>query len=315
MMRTLILEEPVALASPVVTVCTFDGIHIGHASVIESTIERARISGGTSVVVTFDPHPRQFIDPENAPGILTSFEEKQKRLKDLGLDVLAVVCFDNTLRQMTPEAFVETFLVGKLKAKTVIVGYDHGFGKDRQGGFETMKNLGNRHGFSVLSPPAAQVGNKPVSSTRIRKALERGDLEAVMQLMGRPYPIWGRVVSGDGRGKSLGFPTANLSFETPGKILPPFGVYAGRVLLDEMYFAVINYGKRPTFGGREACFEVHLLDLSQDIYGQNLELEICHRIRGECEFESKEALVEQIQSDIQTARQVFSQSNTTLLRR
>lgn len=315
MMRTLTLEEPVAFASPVVTVGTFDGIHIGHVSVIENTIERARACGGTSVVVTFDPHPRQFIDQKNAPGVLTSFEEKQKRLKDLGLDVLAVVRFDNTLRQMTPEAFVATFLVDKLKAKTVIVGYDHGFGKDRQGGFATMKNLGNHHGFSVFSPPAAHLGNQPVSSTRIRKALAEGDLEEVVQLMGQPYPVWGRVVPGDGRGKGLGFPTANLSFETPGKTLPPPGVYAGRVQLDKMYFAVINYGKRPTFGGQEECFEVHLLDFSQDLYGQVLELEICHRIRGECEFESKEALVKQIQLDIQTAKQVFSQSDTTLLRR
>ena len=223
MMRIITLEEPVALAHPVVTVGTFDGIHIGHVSVIEAMIDMARTCRGTSVVVTFDPHPRQFIDGADAPGVLTSLEEKKHCLASLGVDVLAVVGFDDALRQMSPEVFVKCFLVDKLSARSVIIGYDHGFGRGRQGGFGTMKRLGKQFGFSVFSPPAVCIAEKPVSSTRIRNALLGGDMDAVIQLMGHPYPLWGRVVEGEKRGRALGFPTANLLFETPGKLLPTPG--------------------------------------------------------------------------------------------
>ena len=227
MMRTITLEEPIALAHPVVTVGTFDGIHIGHVSVIKAMTDMARACGGTSVVVTFDPHPRQFIDGADAPGVLTSLEEKQHCLAALGVDILAVVEFDDALRQMSPEAFVKCFLVDKLSARSVIIGYDHGFGRGRQGGFETMKRLGKQFGFSVFSPPAVCIAEKPVSSTRIRNALLEGDMDTVVQLLGHPYPLWGRVVEGERRGRALGFPTANLLFETREKILPSPGVYAG----------------------------------------------------------------------------------------
>ena len=310
MMRTITLEEPGALAHPVVTVGTFDGIHVGHVTVIEAMINSARACRGTSVVVTFDPHPRQFIDGADAPGVLTSLEEKQHYLASLGVDVLAVVGFDDALRQLSPEAFVKRFLVDKLSARSVIIGYDHGFGKGRQGGSETMKRLGKQFGFSVFSPPAVLVAEKPVSSTRIRNALIEGDMDAVVQLMGHPYPLWGRVVEGERRGRALGFPTANLMFETPGKLLPSPGVYAGVARLDQPYIAVVNYGKRPTFGGQAARCEVHLLNFSQDIYGKILPLEIWHRIRGEREFSSKEALIEQIKADIQTAEDRLSRHHT-----
>ena len=310
MMRTITLEEPVAFAHPVVTVGTFDGIHIGHVSVIEAMIDMARTCRGTSVVVTFDPHPRQFIDGADAPGVLTSLEEKKHCLASLGVDILAVVGFDDALRQMSPEAFVKCFLVDRLSARSVIIGYDHGFGRGRQGGFETMKGLGKQFGFSVFSPPAVCSAEKPVSSTRIRNALLDGDMDAVIQLMGHPYLLWGRVVEGEKRGRALGFPTANLLFETPGKLLPTPGVYAGIARLDQPYIAVVNYGERPTFGGQSARCEVHLLNFSQNLYGKILPLEIWRRIRGEREFGSKEALVEQIQADIQTAEDMLSRHHT-----
>ena len=310
MMRTITLEAPVALAHPVVTVGTFDGIHIGHVSVIGAMTDMARACKGTSVVVTFDPHPRQFIDGDDAPGVLTSLEEKQHFLASLGVDILAVVGFDDALRQLSPEAFVKCFLIDKLSTRSVIVGYDHGFGKGRQGGFETMKRLGKQFGFSVFSPPAVCIAEKPVSSTRIRNALLEGDMDAVVQLMGHPYPLWGRVIEGEKRGRALGFPTANLQFETPGKLLPSPGVYAGVARLARPYKAVVNYGKRPTFGGHSAHCEVHLLNFSQNLYGKILPLEIWHRIRGEREFGSKEALIEQIKADIQTAEDRLSRHHT-----
>ncbi|MCY4352514.1 MAG: bifunctional riboflavin kinase/FAD synthetase [Gemmatimonadetes bacterium] len=310
MMRTITLEEPIALAHPVVTVGTFDGIHIGHVSVIKAMTDMARACGGTSVVVTFDPHPRQFIDGADASGVLTSLEEKQHCLAALGVDILAVVEFDDALRQMSPEAFVKCFLVDKLSTRSVIIGYDHGFGRGRQGGFETMKRLGKQFGFSVFSPPAVCIAEKPVSSTRIRNALLEGDMDTVVQLLGHPYPLWGRVVEGERRGRALGFPTANLLFETQGKLLPSPGVYAGVARLEQIHIAVVNYGKRPTFGGQSVLCEVHLLNFSQDLYGKILPLEIWYRIRGEREFGSKEALIEQIQADIQSAKDMLSRRHT-----
>ena len=306
MMHTVTLEAPVALAHPVVTVGTFDGLHVGHVSVIKTAIRTARAREGTSVVVTFDPHPRQFIDGADAPGVLMSLAEKQHHLSALGVDVLAVVAFDDAIRHLSAEVFVKRFLVDKLSARAVIIGYDHGFGRDRQGDVETMQCLGKRFGFSVLSPPAVQIAEKPVSSTRIRNALLDGDLHAVMQLMGHPYPLWGRVVAGEKRGRALGFPTANLRVDTPGKLLPPPGVYAGVAHLDRSHIAVVNYGNRPTFGGHEARCEVHLLDFSRDLYGTVLPLELHHRIRGEREFGSKEALIDQINADIRTAERLLS---------
>jgi len=314
-MRVLTLVEPVAIHRPVVTVGTFDGVHVGHAAVIGALRQEAERIGGTSVVVTFDPHPRQIIDGAGAPGLLTTLPEKQWRLKKLGVDVLAVVPFTQTLRQVSAEAFVETHLVNYLQAHSVIVGYDHGFGKDRQGGFETMQGLGNRFGFGVQAVPPTLIHGEPVSSTRIRQAVLSRDFTSVVQLLGSGYPVWGRVSEGYGRGRGLGFPTANLSFDSPAKLLPPLGVYAGCAFLPEPHHAVVNFGKRPTFNAGEPAFEVHLIGYGGDLYEKTLEFEICAWLRDERTFESRDALVHQIQRDIEAAKAMLSPGETTILRR
>ena len=314
-MRSITLVAPQDLANVVVTVGAFDGIHVGHAAVLETVREEARVRGGTSVVVTFSPHPRKVIEGAAAPPLLTSSEEKAWRIQALGIDVLAVVPFTEAVRRLSPEAFVRSYLVEKLKAQTVIVGYDHGFGKDRSGGFETMQRLGGCYGFEVRSVPPTLVDGAPVSSTRVRSLVQEGDFDSLYPLLGGGYPIIGSVVKGDRRGRTLGFPTANLAFDAREKLLPPAGVYAAWVFLPEPHRAVLNFGLRPTFNGLSKTFEVHVLDFEGDLYGRTLKLEVCHRIRAEAKFESLDALTRQIQTDIQTARQVLSQKYTTFLRR
>ena len=312
-MRVITLVEPLNLPNPAVTVGTFDGVHQGHRAVLEAVEREASAREGTSVAVTFDPHPRQVIDGVGAPAILTTLAEKVWRMESLGLDVLAVVPFTHEIRQLSPGDFVSRFLVDKLNAQAVILGYDHGFGKNREGDLDTMVGLGDRFGFSVASVPPTLIDKEPVSSTRIRASIASGDLEVATGLIGSGYPLIGRVVKGEGQGKKLGFPTANLVFDDPVKLLPPVGVYAARVFLSKWYLAVLNFGNRPTFNGAGPTFEVHVLDFEDDLYGELVKLEICYRIRDEQKFSSLEALVEQIGVDIETTRQILSE--TTLLRR
>ena len=309
-MRIITPADAVDFQNPVVTVGTFDGVHAGHADVIRSVISLARSHHGTSVVLTFDPHPRQFIDGAKAPSLLTTLPEKCARLEALGLDILVVVPFNEALRQLSPDEFVQQFLVGWLRACHVVVGYDHGFGKDRQGGYDTMRALGNRFGFEVTSVAPSVVDQSPVSSTRIRRALEANHFEEAAILLGGHFPVWGRVVKGEGRGKALGFPTANVSFNVLEKRSPPSGVYVAWVHFDKPLAAVVNFGQRPTFGGEDWTFEVHILNFSGDLYGQTLKVELVSRIREERKFENKDALIDQIRKDKDIAEQVLSQGNS-----
>jgi len=309
-MRIITPTEAVDLKKPVITVGTFDGVHVGHAAVIASVLSQAKDIQGTSVVITFDPHPRKYIDGANAPGLLTTLPEKCARFESLGLDVLVVVPFDESLRQLSPDTFVQRYLVDWLHAHHVVVGYDHGFGKDRQGGYETMRTLGDQFGFRVTSVEPSVVGEGPISSTRIRNALESGRFEEAVALLGGNFPIWGLVEKGDGRGGGLGFPTANVALNPAEKLLPPLGVYAALVHLDKPFQAVVNFGHRPTFDGKHWTFEVHLLNFSGDLYGQLLQVELVHHLREERKFSNKEALVTQIKKDINIAKQWFSQRNS-----
>lgn len=310
-MRIITPFDQVGFANPVVTVGTFDGVHIGHAAVIQSVICKAAECAGTPLVLTFDPHPRKFIDGIHAPGLLTTLPEKKDRFEALGLENLAVVPFDDALRQLTPERFVEHYLVSWLHTKHVVVGYDHGFGKDRQGGFETMQKMGAIHGFEVSSVPPNQNGSEPISSTRIRQALQDNRFSEAIELLGRGYPVWGVVEKGDGRGTGLGFPTANVCFDPKEKLSPPEGVYAARVYLDREFPAVVNFGRRPTFQGHQWAFEVHILGFSGDLYGQELRVDLVAQIRAERKFENQEALVAQIKLDVSKAEQMLSQSSST----
>ena len=308
-MQTRTLEQTLELANAVVTVGTFDGVHRGHRTVIEAVVAAARARSGTAVAVTFDPHPRAVIHPADPPVVLTSMNEKRRRLEDTGIDRLAVVPFTRQVQMMSPEAFVATYLVEYLHAKVVVLGYDHGFGKGRGGDPDTMRALGDRYGFEVSIVPPVMVGDLPVSSSRLRDLVRTGRILEARELLGGGYPVSGRVAPGDGRGRQLGYPTANIVPDDSMKLLPPDGVYAARAFVPEQYAAVINLGLRPTFNGKNRLLEAHLLDFDGDLYGRRISLDLVGRLRDERRFRNSEALISQIHKDGQRARDVLGQES------
>jgi riboflavin kinase/FMN adenylyltransferase len=300
------------LANAVVTIGNFDGVHVGHRAIMEIVTARAAARRGEAVVYTFDPHPRKVLQPGRAPGLLTTLEQKLERLAELGVDVVVVEPFVAGFASLSPERFVREILHARLAPVEVYVGYDFRFGKDREGSMRLLTELGPHLGFSVTIVSEVTVDGRDVNSTRIRALLGEGRVEEAALLLDRPYTIWGRVVAGDRRGRSLGFPTANLAPEN--EILPRAGVYAGRVrFLDPgspgegaRWPAVANLGHRPTFGGdaRLSC-EAHLLGFDGDVYGRRVELAFEHRLRDERRFPDPDALRAQIQRDAAEARRLL----------
>ncbi len=306
-MQTRTLEQTLELENPVVTVGTFDGVHQGHRAVIEAVVAMARARSGRAVAVTFDPHPRAVIHPDDPPVVLTSMDEKRQRLEAAGIDVLAVIPFTGQVQMMSPDAFVSTYLVKYLGAKVVVLGYDHGFGKGRSGDPETMRTLGHRFGFDVSVVPPTIAGEGPVSSSRIRDLIRRGGIDEAREMLGGGYPVSGRVAHGDGRGRTLGYPTANIVPDDTMKLLPPDGVYVAKAFVPEPYAAVVNLGLRPTFNGKSRLIEAHLLDFSGDLYGRRITLELVNRLREERRFSGPNALITQIRRDGQRARDILGQ--------
>jgi riboflavin kinase / FMN adenylyltransferase len=314
-MRQIALDSPGRMSDSVVAVGTFDGVHEGHVAVLNRVRERAIARSVPSVAITFDPHPLCVIAPERAPHVLTSLAEKAWRVSRLDVDVLGVVHFTPEVRELDPATFVERYLVDMLGVQEIVVGYDHGFGKDRSGDLDTIQRLGTRFGFDVVrEPPTIQEGG-PVSSTRIRSCVTAGDFEGARRLLGGGYPVSGCVVSGDGRGRQLGFPTANVVSDEPGKLMPPEGVYAAWAFVPQRHLAVVNLGNRPTFDGQSVSLEAHLIDFDGDLYDRTVIIEFERRIRGERRFEGPQALVDQIQRDCSDARTFLSKQESTLLRR
>ncbi len=273
----------------VATVGTFDGVHLGHWAVLQEIRARAEATGRRSVLVTFDPHPLRIVRPEHAPRLLTTPVEKKEILAESGLDWAVFVTFTEALSRYEPRRFVEEILVGRLGVEELVIGYDHGFGRDRQGDPETLERIGRELGFSVdvVAPVAAAGG--AVSSTRIRSLLSEGDVAAAGTCLGRPYSVRGVVVRGDGRGRQLGFPTANL--------------YAVRgVLRSGTYAGALHLGPRPTFKGSPPSIELHLIDFDRDIYGEEVRVDFVRQLRGVEPFTTVDALVRQIRADVETAR-------------
>jgi riboflavin kinase/FMN adenylyltransferase len=251
------------------------------------------------------------ISPETAPKLLTTLEEKASSLEHMGVGCLAVIPFTDHIRQLNPKVFVDRFLVEYLGAETVVLGYDHGFGKDRSGNLGTVRELADERGFEVVSVPPTLVEGEPVSSTRVRNRVELGEMEEAAQLLGGAYPVAAKVASGDGRGKTIGFPTANLVIEDD-KMLPPSGVYAGWASErgEPGKPAVVNLGTRPTFEGKGQRFEAHLLDYDGDLYGKRLSVSLVSRLRDERKFDGVEELATQISEDIAEARRRLDGAGT-----
>jgi riboflavin kinase / FMN adenylyltransferase len=288
----------------VVTVGTFDGVHLGHRAVLEEIARRARAMGRRAVLLTFDPHPLWVIRPEAAPGLLTLPEEKRDLLAESDLDYGVFLRFTLELSRYSPQQFVEEILVRRLGVRELVIGYDHGFGRGRSGDADTLMEIGRALGFAVDVLPPVLLDGEPISSTRIRRAVTEGDLAGARAGLGRPYGFRGRVVRGEGRGRKLGYPTANVEIASPQKLMPPPGVYAVRVSRrGGIHTGALHLGPRPTFEGAVPTLEVHLLDFDGDLYGQEIQVEWIEGIREVRPFPSVDALLEQLGRDVEAARQ------------
>ncbi len=290
----------------VATIGNFDGVHLGHRTVFQRLLERGQAFGLPATVITFEPQPMEFFNPDGAPARLTRLREKVSAIADDGIERIMLLEFGPRLAAMGARCFVDRLLVQGLGVRFLLVGDDFRFGHNREGDFALLRSVGAEQGFAVENLHTIKHADERVSSTRIREALARGDLEQARHLLGRPYRICGRVAHGDKRGRTIGFPTANIHLHR--RVSPVTGVYAvsvrgvGEVPLP----AVANVGKRPTVGGIEPRLEVHLFDFDGDLYGAHLQVEFRLKLRDEQRFESFDALKQQIARDAAAARQYLS---------
>lgn len=293
------LDDLVRLNNAVVTSGTFDGVHIGHQKILARLIEISKRCEGESVVLTFWPHPRLVLHPEeDNVKLLNTFEEKAELLKDAGIGHLVRIPFTKEFSNYSSEDFIRKILVDTIGTRKLVIGYDHRFGHNREGSFEQLKENGPKYGFEVEEIPRQDIDHIGVSSTRIRNALVAGDIETSTHFLGRPYSITGRVVPGDKLGRLLGFPTANIEIDTKFKLIPMDGIYAVTVRHEQrQYKAMMYIGNRPTINGSRRNLEVNLFDFNQEIYGDSLTIYFHKMIRPDSRFQDLEDLKKQLVVD------------------
>jgi riboflavin kinase/FMN adenylyltransferase len=291
------------LRASVVTLGTFDGVHRGHAELARHAVAEANKRGVPAVGYTFDPHPAAVLAPDRVPPLLISIEERVRRLGGLGLAPIIVKKFDRDLAAVSADEFIERHLVEPLHPIHVVVGFNFTYGRGRQGDPRHLEAAGERWGFGVDAVGPVTFEGEVVSSSRIRELLSAGGVAKAARLLGRPYSIAGSVVQGDRRGRTIGFPTANLEPDKD-RAVPAIGVYATRVVLEDgrRLDAVTNVGLRPTFDGTKRTIETFILDFDEDLYGREIALELIERLRGEQKFSGVDALVAQIRRDVEAAR-------------
>jgi riboflavin kinase/FMN adenylyltransferase len=291
----------------VVTSGTFDGVHLGHQKIFSRVREIAERHQGETVVITFWPHPRLVLHPEDESlKLLNTFEEKAALLKGQGIQHLIRIPFTKEFSQLTSEQFIQKILVDTIGTKKLVIGYDHHFGKNREGSFEQLKLNGPRYGFDVEEIPRQDVDHIGVSSTKIRKALKEGDITTANHFLGNPYSITGRVIAGDKIGRLLGYPTANIETDSKYKLIPMDGIYAVTVRHEHtIYGGMLYIGYRPTINGTKLNIEVNIFDFNQDIYGESLTIYFHKLIRGDMKFSDLEKLKEQLKSDQEESLKVL----------
>ncbi len=308
MIVTRSLEEIRHYANTVVTVGSFDGVHRAHQEILREVVQRARMGEGRSVVITFDPHPKTIVGKEpDQIRLLSTMEEKQHHMQKAGVDVLYVIPFTYEFSRLMSAEFYERYVVKGIGVREVVVGYDHMFGRDREGSTDELLKLGRKHGFSVLAVQPVLIDSEIVSSTRVRKSLAEGNVENAAKLLGYSYPLQGRVIRGDGRGKTIGYPTANISVTEPLKVVPGNGVYLVGVRLGTgEHFGMMNIGVRPTVtSGQQRTIEVHILDFDGSIYDERVEITFLSRLREEKKFASVQDLVAQLDRDKARTRELL----------
>ncbi|SFP07283.1 riboflavin kinase / FMN adenylyltransferase [Chitinophaga sp. YR627] len=299
-----------ALRRAVITIGTFDGVHSGHRYIIQQLQETAAACDGETVIITFDPHPREVLQPGGPPvKLLTTLDEKIELLSKEGIDHLVIVPFTRAFSELSAQAYLEEFLIEKFNPHTIIIGYDHRFGHNREGGLELLEAEQNRYGFQLVEIPQQVVHDLAVSSTKIRKSLQEGNIQLANELLGYPYFVEGTVIHGDKMGRQLGFPTANIEVSDVRKLIPVEGIYAIRVYLDRQsnpLNGVMSIGTRPTFNGADLRVEAHIFDFSQEIYDKVIRVELISYIRANQKFDNIDALVAQMHKDSQEARTVLA---------
>ena len=294
--------------NPVVTLGNFDGVHLGHQDIFKKVREEASKIHGEGVVITFEPHPLKVLAPEKFLPLLTPFRKKMILIQKSGIETVLCVEFSLAFSEIPPSEFIKRILVEKIKVKEVVIGYNYHFGKGQKGDAQTLKEEGGRLGFDVEVVEPFRIGETIVSSSKIRDLIQRGEVERASKLLGRDYPIIGKVVEGAKRGQALGFPTANL--EISDELYPETGVYAVEVEWRQRRLnGLANLGSNPTFfseqdrKGRPISLEVYILNFNRDIYGEEIQINFKRRIRDEVRFESSSLLIEQIKKDIQWAQE------------
>jgi riboflavin kinase/FMN adenylyltransferase len=290
---------------PMVTLGTFDGVHLGHQAIIKRLCQKAKETGRKSLMVTYEPHPQSVVAPESAPKILTTLEEKLYFLRKLNVDQVVIINFKKNLAQQKARQFVEEILVGKLNTGDLIIGYDHAFGKNREGKAELLNEVKSKYGFELEIISPVKNTDLPIKSSRIREELKSGEFSKVIKMLGHSYPIWGTKIPGQGRGGTLGYPTINLKVGER-KLLPADGVYAAKAKIeDKTWMGMMYKGKKPTFGGKSPTLEIHIFDFNPALETEKVCLFVEKWIREDMKFDSTEKLRNQIEQDEKIAKNYF----------
>jgi riboflavin kinase/FMN adenylyltransferase len=302
------LQEIERDKNTVVTLGTFDGLHLGHQRIIDTVVKKAFGYNARNFLVTFDPHPRKILSKENNIKLLSTLDEKLALLTTCGIENILVINFTRDFSQLTPEQFLTKYLVEGTGVKEVVIGYDHHFGKGRGGGIDLLTDFGLKNNFDVTVVSEFVLDDETVSSTKVRHALIDGDLVKANKMLGRLYSFNGKVIRGDGRGRELGFPTANLQIENEDKLLPAIGIYAAECIIDRnKFYGLLSIGSRPTFYSTgEIIPEFYIFDFNKDIYDKAVRINVVERIRGEEKFNSAEELINQMKKDKEVGLEILS---------
>ncbi len=297
--------------NPIITMGTFDGVHQGHIQLFNKMKEEAKRVQGTSIVITFDPHPRQFLDPNSGVLLLTPLAQKIDYIIKSGIDHVVVVPFNKAFASLSAQAYVEEFIWEQFHPHTIIIGYDHHFGHDRKGNIDLLKSYKEKYPFQLIEIPASQLNNIAISSTKLRKALSEGDLNTAFEMTHRHYKLEGIVVQGNQLGRTIGYPTANIQLSEPLQLIPHQGVYSGYLTIaQERLKCMINIGIRPTVSsGNNITIEAHIFDFDRTIYGFTISLELYSFIRSEIKFASLDALKSQLATDAAIAKNALKNTN------